>query len=92
MARMVPILRNLSTAVVLAAVAMGPATVAEEPDEPSAPWMGVFLGDAVDGGVQIVALVPGGPAQAGGLQRGDVLVRVGGLAMQKTLSPAPGSP
>jgi S1-C subfamily serine protease len=45
------------------------------------PWMGVYLDDAVDGGVQIVALVPGGPAQAGGLEPGDVLVRVGELGV-----------
>jgi serine protease DegQ len=43
--------------------------------------MGVFIDDAVDGGVEIVALVPGGPAQSSGLERGDVLVRVGEVAV-----------
>jgi len=40
-------------------------------------WLGVFLDDAVDGGVQLVAVVPGGPAERAGLAAGDVLVRVG---------------
>jgi len=36
----------------------------------------VFLGDAVDGGVQILDVVPDGPAAQGGLARGDILIRI----------------
>jgi len=39
-------------------------------------WIGVFLGDAVDGGVQLIAIVPGGPAARAGLLVGDVVVGV----------------
>jgi serine protease Do len=34
--------------------------------------------------VQVVALVPGGPAEAGGIERGDVVVRVGELSVGDT--------
>ena len=43
------------------------------------PWIGVWLGDAVDGGVEIVALVPGGPAQLGELQVGDIILEANTL-------------
>ena len=64
-----------------AVVGLIPATpaqpVSDEPGE-SRPvgkaWLGVWLGDAVDGGVQIVALVAGGPAQRAGLQTGDIIL------------------
>jgi len=70
--------RSLAAGVLLAVASPGSATPAvEKPDETAPAWMGVFLDDAVDGGVRVVALVPGGPAQEGGLRRGDVLVGVG---------------
>jgi S1-C subfamily serine protease len=40
-------------------------------------WLGIFLGDALDGGVQVVAVLPGGPADRAGLLAGDVVLAVG---------------
>jgi S1-C subfamily serine protease len=61
---------------------------AAEPDRASDTWLGVWMGDAVDGGVQIVALVPAGPAQRAGLLAGDILLEANGrtLAGQADLS------
>lgn len=42
------------------------------------PWLGLLLGDAVDGGVQIVAIVPDGPADRAGMRDGDLVIRVDG--------------
>ncbi len=41
-------------------------------------WLGIFLGDAIDGGVQVVEIVPGGPADRGGIRRGDVVLAFAG--------------
>ena len=38
------------------------------------PWLGVYLVDEVDGGIRIVAVVPGGPAANAGLRSGDLLI------------------
>jgi S1-C subfamily serine protease len=42
------------------------------------PWLGVSIRDLEDGvtGVQIVGVVPTGPAAKGGLQAGDVIIKV----------------
>jgi S1-C subfamily serine protease len=54
---------------------------ATEADRASDTWLGVWMGDAVDGGVQIVALVPAGPAQRAGLLAGDILLEANGRAL-----------
>ncbi|ANM28755.1 hypothetical protein ABI59_02710 [Acidobacteria bacterium Mor1] len=41
-------------------------------------WLGVLVRDAVDGGVQVVAVVPGGPASRVRLRDGDLLLTVNG--------------
>jgi len=40
------------------------------------PWLGVFLGDALDGGVQLVEVVAEGPAGRAGLESGDIVLRL----------------
>lgn len=45
--------------------------------EAASAWLGIFLGDALDGGVQVVAVLPGGPADRAGLREGDVVLAVG---------------
>jgi serine protease Do len=51
-------------------------------------WVGVFLGDAVDGGVQVLEVVPGGPAAKAGIVSGDLVIRIDGkdVAEEKDLS------
>ena len=61
-----------------AAAANDPRTVAraamQAASQPKS-WLGVWLGDSVDGGVEVVALVPGGPCQQAGVQIGDIFVQ-----------------
>jgi predicted metalloprotease with PDZ domain len=61
-----------------AGAAPGEASPGGEASEGHA-WLGVFLGDEVDGGVHVSAVVPGGPAARGGLVSGDVVVQADGL-------------
>ena len=75
------------TAIALALALGGMLPALGVPQEPSPDgeagegqaWMGVFLGDAVDGGVHVSAVVPGGPAERAGLVSGDVVVQADGL-------------
>ncbi len=83
-------MRRRSIRLVVAAwaclLAVWPAT-AQEPQVPrpaaassgdSSPWLGVWLGDAVDGGVQVLAVVPGGPADSAGVLAWDVVLAANG--------------
>jgi S1-C subfamily serine protease len=47
---------------------------------PVRPWLGVYAHE-VDGHVMIAGVAPGGPAHRAGLQIGDVLLSVGGVAV-----------
>jgi len=64
----------------LRAIADEPISVPVREGRPAA-WIGVWLGDAVDGGVEIVALVPGGPAQRAGLKPGDIIIEANQAAV-----------
>jgi hypothetical protein len=58
------------------ALAQTPESAPEPPDAaPSKGWLGVWLGDAVDGGIEVVAVVPGGPSHQAGVRVGDVLLQ-----------------
>ncbi len=71
------ILGNILSAVVSLILVAG-VVVAGDPDpKRDGAWLGVFLGEAVDGGVPVVALFPGGPAARGGVRMGDVVLRAG---------------
>ena len=58
-----------------------PVTAAPAPTAQPAVWMGVILENAADGGVEVLALVPGGPADRSGVQSGDVLLGVGNVSI-----------
>ncbi len=40
--------------------------------------LGVMIGQAEEGGVRVIAVIPGSPAEAAGLQKGDRIVSAGG--------------
>jgi len=44
---------------------------------PAHPWLGMTMED-IGGRLQIIRVAPGGPAEKAGLQRGDVVIGVGG--------------
>jgi predicted metalloprotease with PDZ domain len=64
----------------------GLAATAESPPAPDPvpvresprAWLGAWLGDAIDGGIQVVALVARGPAERAGLLPGDIIVEIDG--------------
>lgn len=70
----------LRTAAVLVVFGLAAALAAAGGVEGDTAWLGVFVDD-VDGGIELVGIVPGGPAGVGGLRRGDVLLRAGGRAL-----------
>lgn len=78
----------LALAFVLAVAQAGEVPPLPDPGAPVPPvtaeppvWLGVFLEDAADGGVQVLGLVPGGPADRGGVREGDVLLGVGSASV-----------
>lgn len=70
---------NPKKAGVLGAIAIL-AVLSAAAEEPT-PWLGVYLLDEVDGGIRIVALVPGGPASVAGLRSGDLLIEAGSVQL-----------
>ena len=63
--------------------AAGPDPAAPTSEEPrTRAWLGVWVSDAVDGGVELVAVAPGGPAQRAGLLRGDIVLEAGGATVR----------
>ena len=81
------ILSLLLAAVAVAPVPGGsgpPSASGQSAEEAPAPrsgggWLGVWISDAVDGGVEILALAGGGPAQRAGLVPGDILLEADGV-------------
>jgi len=69
--------RGTVTAVTLLLLLGGAWADAEDSVEPGDVWLGVYLVDEVDGGIRIVAVVPGGPAALAGLRSGDLLIQAG---------------
>ena len=54
-----------------------PHALAETEADHEPAWLGVWLTDAVDGGVQIQAVVVGGPASEAGIRAGDIVIEAG---------------
>jgi S1-C subfamily serine protease len=44
-------------------------------------WVGVWLGDTIDGGVEVVALAPGGPCHQAGVRVGDILLQANNIEL-----------
>lgn len=67
---------TLASSVVSVAQAQGGEFVVQIDDssQKDTAWIGVWLQDVVDGGIQIVALVPGGPAELASLRVGDIIL------------------
>ena len=80
MIRHVVILAGLAAAFGLALAQPAPAPPRPEKQVVQA-WIGVYLGDVLDGGVRVMALVPGGPAARGGVKVGDVILEFNGEAV-----------
>jgi predicted metalloprotease with PDZ domain len=74
--------RSLLLALVLFPTPSVGGEVAAAPEARARAWIGVFLGEAVDGGAQLVAVVPGGPADRAGLIAGDVVLRAGEIRIE----------
>ena len=72
--------RAARVAVVLVAIA-APFAMAQTADDSEQAWLGVWLSDAVDGGVQILAVVDGGPASDAGVRSGDIVIEAGKAAV-----------
>ncbi len=83
----IPLLRILSLTVASATILLAPPGVVaqsqvreflvqiEESGQNDTAWIGVWLQDIIDGGIQIVALVPGGPAELASLRVGDIILK-----------------
>jgi predicted metalloprotease with PDZ domain len=66
-------------------LACSAAAAAERSGTEDDVWLGVLIDDqSLDGGVQLIAIVPGGPAAIGGLHRGDVLLEADGRGLDRT--------
>lgn len=61
-----------------------PTAAAAAPEERARVWLGIFFGNAVDGGVQLLEVVPDGPAAKAGLRAGDLLIRANGKDVAAT--------
>lgn len=71
----------VGVSVVLAVIVASAAMAESEEDQSEPAWLGVWLSDAVDGGVQILAVVDGGPASEAGIRSGDIVIQAGGAAV-----------
>ena len=86
-ALLVPLLASVAADLAAATARQQPARAAavQDSETPTAPvgraWLGVWLGDAVDGGVRIVETVRGGPAHLAGVQAGDTIVEANSRAV-----------
>ena len=71
--------------VCVVALAISQARGDERHRGPSAVWLGVLIDDeSLDGGIYLVAVVPGGPAELAGLERGDVLLKADGRGLVRS--------
>ena len=83
---MFPRVTRMAGLLICAAALLLPAfVVAEDPGKEDRVWLGVLIDDEnLDGGIHLVVVIPGGPAAAGGLQRGDILLEADGRGLVRS--------
>jgi S1-C subfamily serine protease len=72
---------NVRGFLIAACLLLAPVGAAAADEGVGNAWLGVYLGEATDRGVEIIAVVAGGPAHSAGLHRGDVLTLLGDVAI-----------
>jgi serine protease Do len=75
---------NVRSLVIFIVIVAGAVVGADTDEVAERTWLGVYLGETTDRGVEIVAVVAGGPAHLAGLQRGDILTSLGAVTIEVT--------
>ena len=73
---------NLRRLVIFTVIVVGAVAGAATDEVEERTWLGVYLGETTDRGVEIVAVVAGGPAHLAGLHRGDILTSLGDVTIE----------
>jgi len=73
---------NVRSLVIFTVIVLGAVAGAATDEVVERTWLGVYLGETTDRGVEIVAVVAGGPAHLGGLHRGDILTSLGEVTIE----------
>jgi len=73
---------NVRSLVIFTVIVLGAVAGAATDEVVERTWLGVYLGETTDRGVEIVAVVAGGPAHLAGLHRGDILTSLGEVTIE----------
>ena len=73
---------NVRSLVIFIVIVLSAVVGADTDEVAERTWLGVYLGETTDRGVEIVAVVAGGPAHLAGLRRGDILTSLGEVTIE----------
>ena len=73
---------NVRSLVIFTVIVLGAVVGADTDEIAKRTWLGVYLGETTERGVEIVAVVAGGPAHLAGLHRGDILTSLGEVTIE----------